>query len=598
MRLVEIIEGADTRPEAGRVARDFCDKRLGKSVVTCNDTPGFIANRIGTFWLQASVVEAMDAGLSIEEADSVIGRPMGIPKTGVFGLLDLVGLDLMPHVLDSLRTALPSSDPFQDVYRKPELIEKMIADGYTGRKGKGGFYRLNTSGGGRVKEAINLQTGEYAKAGRPGLASVAASKKGGLKALVSHSDKGGVYAWKVMSKTLAYAASLVPEIADDIVAVDEAMRLGYNWKFGPFELIDKLGAAWFADHLAADGMAVPDFLRQVGSGSFYRVQNGALQYQTIDGTYSNVLRPDGVLLLKDIKLRSKPIAKNMSASLWDVGDGVVVLEFQSKLNSINPMILSMIRKAIDIVEKDYKALVIYNEGSNFSVGANIGFLVVPSMLKLSGIVGWMVGQGQKAYQALKFAPFPVVAAPSGMALGGGCEVLLHSDAVQAHAETYAGLVEVGVGVIPGWGGCKELLLRWAGDAKTPKGPMPPVIKAFETISMAKVAKSAAEARSLRFLSADDRDHDEPGSAFGRCQGAGARTGRWLCAARTQGNPIAGIVRQSGDADGGWRFSQARAGDAARCGGLRRTLDRVERRRYGSHGNRHRKQIAGVGAHDV
>lgn len=504
MRLLEIVTSADTRDDAADAVRTFGDVMLGKSVVDCHDRPGFIANRIGTFWLQCAVVEAMDGGLSVEEADAVVGKPMGIPKTGVFGLLDLVGLDLMPHVLSSLKSALPETDAFQAIYRKPEMIERMITEGYTGRKGKGGFYRLNKSGGGRVKEAMDLVTGEYHTAKKVKLSSVSAGRRKGLRALVKHNDKGGKYAWRVLSKTLAYAASLVPEIADDIVAVDEAMRLGYNWKFGPFELLDKMGPGWFANKLRANAIAVPPLMEIVGERSFYRIHEGRRQYLRLDGTYADVPRPDGVIMLEDIKRTSEPILTNRSASLWDLGDGVVCLEFHSKMNSLNLFTLSMVEKAVEIVKREHKALVIYNEGSHFSVGANLGLLMVPAFLRWAFPINWMVRKGQRAYAALKFAPFPVVSAPSGMALGGGCEILLHSDAVQPHAETYTGLVEVGVGIIPGWGGCKEMLLRWANNPKRAKGPMPTVIKAFETISTAKVATSAEEARSLLFCNADDR----------------------------------------------------------------------------------------------
>ncbi|MDH5748202.1 MAG: 3-hydroxyacyl-CoA dehydrogenase NAD-binding domain-containing protein [Rhodospirillales bacterium] len=503
MRLMEIVTGNETGAETASRIRDFCDRSLGKGLVDCKDTPGFIANRIGTYWLQCAVVEAMDGGVTIEEADSVMGRPVGIPKTGVFGLLDLVGLDLMPHVLKSLESALPPEDDFHAIYREPELIEKMIADGYTGRKGKGGFYRLNTSGGKRDKEAIDLTTGEYYSATRPKLRSVKASRKDGLRGLVDHPDKGGRYAWRVLSRTLSYAASLVPEIADDIVAVDTAMRLGYNWKFGPFELIDKLGASWFARQLKKDGMAVPHMLEMAEERSFYRTQSGRRQYLSVTGAYKDMPRADGVELLSDIKLRAKPLAKNISASLWDVGDGVLCLEFHSKMNSLNPLVLAMIRKAIRIVPKNHKALVIYNEGSNFSVGANIGLVIVPAYLRAWFIIRWLVAFGQQTYKQLKFAPFPVVGAPSGMALGGGCEVLLHCDAVQAHGETYTGLVEAGVGIIPGWGGCKEMLQRCTASPKVMNGPMPPVIKVFETVGVATVAKSAHEAKSHLFFRPDD-----------------------------------------------------------------------------------------------
>ncbi len=503
MRLLEIVAGKRTRPEALDTIRAFADMALGKSVVGCKDTPGFIANRIGTFWLQCSVIEAMDAGLTVEEADAIVGRPMGIPKTGVFGLLDLVGLDLMPHVLDGLAGALAKGDAFHDVYRKPELIERMIAKGYTGRKGKGGFYRLDTSTGKRIKEAIDLTSGEYRTATKPTFASVKAARKKGLRALVEHDDKGGKYAWRVLSKTLGYAASLVPEIADDIVAVDEAMRLGYNWKYGPFEMIDRLGPAWFVDRLHTAGLPVAPLLERAADRPFYRVEEGRQQYLTVEGAYKDLVRPAGVEMLSDIKHRSQPLIANRSASLWDVGDGVACLEFHSKMNSLNLGILSMIRKSIDTVSEQHKALVIYNEGTNFSVGANLVLLLFPALLRARFLIGWVIGKGQDTFKGLKYAPFPVIGAPSGMALGGGCEVLLHCDAVQAHAETYTGLVEIAVGIIPGWGGCKEMLTRWWVNPRRPGGPMPPIRKVFETISTATVAKSADEAKDYLFLRPED-----------------------------------------------------------------------------------------------
>jgi 3-hydroxyacyl-CoA dehydrogenase len=503
MRLMELVGGPGTRPEALAAIRAFADVALGKGVVACKDTPGFIANRIGILWLQAGVTEAVDGGLTVEEADSVVGRPMGIPKTGVFALLDLVGLDLMPHVLGSMAQALPKDDSFHDVYRELDLVGKLIAEGYTGRKGKGGFYRLNTSGGGRVKEAVDLESGEYHTAARPRLDSVAAAKAGGLRALVEHPDKGGQYAWRVLARTLSYAAHLAPEIAGDIAAVDEAMRLGYNWKFGPFELIDQLGAKWFAEKLAADGRPVPDLLAKVGDGTFYRVEDGRLQHFTFAGGYADMARPEGVLLLADVKRAGKPLARNGSASLWDIGDGVVCLEFHTKMNALDPGVLEMVAKAVEMVPGTYKGLVIHNEGSNFSVGANLGLMLFAVNIAAWPEIDAMIKQGQEAYKAMKYAPFPVVGAPSGMALGGGCEILLHCDAVQAHGETYIGLVETGVGLVPGWGGCKEMLLRWSANGKRPRGFMPPVVKVFETLGMATVAKSAPEARDYLFLREGD-----------------------------------------------------------------------------------------------
>ena len=503
MRLMEIVIGPDTDAAVEQRVRAFADVNMGKSVVTAKDTPGFIANRIGTFWLHAAVTGAFRQGIGVEQADAVLARPAGIPRTGVFGLLDLVGLDLMPHVLSSFASALAEDDPFHALGSAPELLARMIADGYTGRKGKGGFYRLNLSGGDRIKEVIDLQTGDYAPARRPKPAAAMVSKKGGLRATLDHDSAEGRYARSVLIPTLAYAAALVPEIADDADSVDRAMRLGYNWKLGPFELIDRLGPRWLAAALEKDGRPVPPLLAAVGAGSFYRVREGRRQQFTGAG-YVNIARPEGVLLLEDVKRAAPPIMRNMSASLWDIGDGVACLEFTSKMNSLNPFILWMIEKAVrELPGRGFKALVIHNEGSNFSVGANIALLLYGAKLRLWPAIRWLLKRGQDAFQKMRYAPFPVVGAPSGMALGGGCEVLLHCDAVEAHAETYMGLVEAGVGIVPGWGGCKELLGRWTAAKDRPGGPMPPVMKAFEIIAMAQVAKSALEARDFLFLRASD-----------------------------------------------------------------------------------------------
>jgi 3-hydroxyacyl-CoA dehydrogenase len=506
MRLLELVAGEQTRPEAVAAIADFADRRLGKGVVTCKDRPGFIANRIGTFWMQAAINAALDLGLTVEEADAVVGRPMGVPKTGVFGLLDLVGLDLMPHVSRSMLATLPPDDPYRAIYRDVDLFTRMIAEGYTGRKGKGGFYRLvRGADGARVKEAIDLQTGQYRRSEKAVLDSVEAARKG-LPALVGHPDKGGQYARRVLVQTLAYAAGLVPEIADDVVAVDDAMKLGYNWKYGPFELIDQLGADWLAGEIRAAGQPVPPLLETAAGRSFYRVEGGRLQYLTIAGAYADRLRPDGVLLLSDIKRASRPLAKNGSASLWDVGDGVVCLEFHSKMNALDTDILAMTRQALGLIgdgKGAWKALVIHNEGENFSVGANLGLALFAINVAMWPQVEQLVQAGQETYKALKYAPFPVVGAPSGMALGGGCEILLHCAAVQAHAESYIGLVEVGVGLVPGWGGCKEMLTRAMLNPKRPQGPMPPIAQVFETVGLAKVGKSAAESRELMYLRPTD-----------------------------------------------------------------------------------------------
>jgi 3-hydroxyacyl-CoA dehydrogenase len=502
MRLLEVVQGEKTRPEAVAAVGRFADIALGKSVVACKDRPGFIANRLGVFWIQCAVVEAFDRGLEVEEVDAVIGKPMGIPKTGVFGLIDLVGLDLMPHVMDSMIGLLPGDDPLQAIHRDQSLIAKMIAEGYTGRKGKGGFYRLNRAGGGKVKEAISLATGDYRPQIKPDLDALGANK-GDLKGLLATPDRIGRYALRVLGQTLAYAAALVPEAADDIAAVDEAMRLGYNWKWGPFELIDQLGATWLAEHLAAEGLPVPPLLSSAGERTFYRVEAGKRQYLGTDGAYHDIVRPDGVLLLADVKLDRQPILRNGSAALWDIGDGVACFEFTSKMNALDPDTLGLLGKSIKAVAKQFKALVIYNEGSNFSAGANLGLALFAANIAAWTEIEQMVAAGQETYRALKYAPFPVVGAPSGLALGGGCEILLHCDAVQAHAESHVGLVECGVGLVPAWGGCKEMLSRWRTLGRLPNGPMPAVAKVFETVSTATVAKSAAEAKELLFLRPTD-----------------------------------------------------------------------------------------------
>jgi 3-hydroxyacyl-CoA dehydrogenase len=504
MRLLELVAGPDTRPELVETVRRFADIKLGKDCVACKDTPGFIGNRIGVYWLQCGLLEAMDRHLTVEQADAVM-TPFGIPKTGVFGLLDLVGLDLIPHILTSMAHSLPPADAFHQVNRLPDLVGNLIRDGYTGRKGKGGFYRLNETGGRRVKEAIDLETGVYRPAEKPRTdelhESVGAIARTPLQALLSGSSPVCLYAWQVWSKTLAYAAGLVPEIADDIVAVDTAMREGFNWQYGPFELLDQIGVDWFVDKLRAENREVPPIL--AAGQPLYRADAGQLTFTGLSGQYQPVRRAEGVLLLSDVKLRRPAVLANPSASLWDIGDGVACLEFHSKMNTLDMDTMTLIRQSIDKVNNEFSALVIHNDGENFSAGANLNLLMEAIHNSDWPAVEQLILHGQQTYQALKFAPFPVVGAPSGLALGGGCEILLHCDAIQAHAELYVGLVEVGVGLIPGWGGCKEYLRRWLKHPKRPGGPIPPVAKAFETIGMARVSKSAFEAKELLFLAHSD-----------------------------------------------------------------------------------------------
>ena len=522
MKLLELVTSPKTRKDIAKEVADFCDVKLGKGVVVCHDTPGFIANRLGVFWMQAGVNAAVAQGVSIEVADAVMSKPVGIPKTGIFGLIDLVGVDLMPKLAASMLSTLPDKDEYRSIYKDFPFVHAMIAAGYTGRKGKGGFYRLDDN---RKKQALKINADGFAESDYKladkvsGLASVDAGKKG-LRAVVTADDAGGHYAYDVLMQTLAYAASLVPEIADSVADVDEAMRLGYNWKRGPFEMIDELGPAWFAAELKKMGKPVPKLVEQVGSGTFYKIENGKQFFFGTDAQYHEIVRADGVLLLKDIKLNSKPVHKTASASLWDVGDGVLCLEFTAKMNALDDQVFAAIEQAVKITGpgKQFKALVVYNEGSVFSAGANLGLALFAANVALWPQIEELVAGGQRAYKSLKFAPFPVVAAPSGLALGGGMEILLHSDHVQADAETYCGLVEVGVGFVPGWGGCKEMILRymdaekaaseratggkklWFAPSNTPMGA---VRQAFETIGTAKVAKSAADAKDIGYFRKTD-----------------------------------------------------------------------------------------------
>lgn len=542
MRLLELVVGRETRQDAVETIRDFCDISLGKGVVMCHDKPGFIANRLGVYWLTAGVNEAVKQGVSIEHADAVMSKPVGIPKTGIFGLIDLVGIDLMPKLSESLLSNLPDDDDYRNIFVDYKFVHEMIEQGYTGRKGKGGFYRLDPGSKKGKKEkqaadlgALNAPDGTVKSAFDPdnsyiasqkktaeAMKSVSAGKKG-LRAVVETDDAGGQYAWAVLKQTLSYAAHLVGEIADTVHDIDEGMKLGYNWKRGPFEMIDDLGPKWFAEQLEKAGMPVPKMLQKVGDGTFYKIENGVQHFFGTDGKYHNITRPEGVLLLRDIKLISQPVLKNSSAKLWDIGDGVLCFEKTSKMNTFDEEIFNLLEETNKLISKsdEYKALVIYNEASHFSAGANLGLAIFMINIAMWQQVEGFVARGQKVFMDLKFANFPCVSAPSGMALGGGCEILLASDQVQAHAETYTGLVEVGVGLIPGWGGCKEMILRyqerekakfkndmakigkdniWFSPDTTPVGA---VRKAFETIGTATVAKSAHEAQQIGYFRQTD-----------------------------------------------------------------------------------------------
>ncbi len=504
MRLLEIVAGPKTRSEVIDTLSRFCDHMLGKGVVPCRDTPGFLANRVGVYALQVGIVEAAEAGFRVEEADALMGRPMGIPKTGVFGLYDLIGLDLMVDVASSLESALPPEDAFHDVAGGIPLISSLIDQGYTGNKGKGGFYRERNINGERLREAIDLKSGEYRPAERPVLNAAAAGETHGLRALVSHDDKFGRFSWRVLSKVLTYAASLIPEVADDPLPVDEAMKLGYGWNKGPFEMIDDLGPGWFREKIGADGLRVPEALQRVAGGSFYRAVDGRLERLTRSGDYRAVERAPGVVRLGDISRVQQPVASNDAASLWDVGDGVACVEFHTKANALSPESMALVAEALHIVKEEFQALLIHNDAPHFSVGFNLEFALSAAKEKAWARLDGALDAFQSACLGCRYAPFPVVAAPAGMSLGGGFEVLLHCDALQAHANSNMGLVETLVGLVPSGGGCKQMLYRWTRDAKDINEALKGALEVFSIIGMGKTAASPLEARPLRLFEDHDR----------------------------------------------------------------------------------------------
>ena len=504
--LLEVVTSPEVDDSVTERLCSFADERLGKRVIMCNDTPGFIGNRLGVYFIQRAFKATIDHGFTVEQADAMLGRPLGIPKTAVFGLMDLVGIDRSVHVIESLISHLPEDDPFHDIVGTGEdIIQEMIADGYTGRKGKGGFYRLNKEGGKRVKEARDLTTGEYAPADRKAAFPSARMGKQGLGPLMDYPDEGAAFVSDILLDSLAYAAHLVPDVTDDVHSIDSAMKAGFNWKRCPFEMMDSIGAASMGERLEASGRSVPPFLTTAAdNGGFYSIEDGEIQRLSPDGSMVAVDRPESTLTVADLKRRGKPLKRNGSASIWDMGDEILLVEYHSKMNAMDPMNIEMLVNAVDLAESEgWKGIVIGNDGSNFCAGANLGLVLFAVNLAAWKDVEDFIAAGQDTYQAVKYCEVPVVAASAGMCLGGGAEVLMHCDAIQSHAESYIGLVEVGVGIIPAWGGCKELMGRLRDFGLVSEGPMGPVMKAFEYIGTAQVAKSAEQARSMGFLGPSD-----------------------------------------------------------------------------------------------
>ena len=505
--LLEVVSGPEVDKEILNRFCTFADLDLGKRVTMCNDSPGFIGNRLGIYFIQRAYKATIDHGLSVEQADAMLGRPIGLPKTAVFSLMDLVGIDLIPHVTGSLISHLQKTDPFHEIAGAgKETVASMIEEGYTGRKGKGGFYRLNKEGGKKVKEARNLISGEYNTAERRAGYPSAKMGKRGLSAIMDCDDKGSDFVTDVLLDTLSYAAYIVPEVSDDIYAIDGAMKVGYNWKNGPFEMMDSIGIKSMVQRLQESNRNVPPFLSlALEKGSFYNIEDREITRLTPDGEMVIVDRSEEILTVADLRRRGKPLKRNSSASIWDMGDDVLLVEYHTNMNAMDPMNMEMLLNAVDMAEnEDWKGVVIGNDAPNFCAGANLGLALFAANLAAWKELDDFIGLGQDTYQTLKYSEVPIVAASSGLCLGGGAEVLMHCDAVQAHSESYVGLVEVGVGIIPAWGGCKEYLGRLKEFGLVPNGPMGAVMKAFEVIGTAQVAKSAEQARKMGFLSPNDR----------------------------------------------------------------------------------------------
>lgn len=504
--LLEVVSSSDVAEGVLQRFCSFADIELGKRVTICNDSPGFIGNRLGIYFIQRAFKATIDHELSVEEADAMLGRPIGLPKTAVFGLMDLVGIDLIPHVTESLVSNLPINDRFHEIAGAgKESVNSMIKDGYTGRKGKGGFYRLNKDDGKKVKEARNLVTGTYQTANRRAGFPSAKMGKRGLSAIMDCNDKGAEFVTDVLLDSLSYAAYMVPEVSDDIYAIDGAMKVGYNWKNGPFEMMDAIGAKSMVKRLQDSNRLVPPFLALAAEkGSFYNIQSGEITRLSPNGEMIIVERSGEYLTVADLKRRGKPLKRNGSASIWDMGEQVLLVEYHTKMNAMDPMNMEMLLNAVDMAESgNWKGVVIGNDATNFCAGANLGLALFAANLAAWKDLDDFIALGQDTYQTLKFSEVPIVAASAGLCLGGGAEVLMHCDAVQAHSESYVGLVEVGVGIIPAWGGCKEYLGRVQEFSLASNGPMGAVMKAFEVIGTAQVAKSAEQARSMGFLSPND-----------------------------------------------------------------------------------------------
>ena len=478
MDLLEIVKSENNDLDKINSLKNFCEKDLGKGTLICNDTPGFLGNRIGVYAMQVAMTEAFKMKLTIEEADAVFGRPMGIPKTGVFGLYDLIGIDLMADVLKSFIKELPENDEFQQVAKEIPLVKRLIETGYTGRKGKGGFYRMNKTDNKKVLEGINLETGEYSISKKFNLGS----EKMDIVNLINRKDKYGEYAWSVISKIIKYASSLVPGITDKFNDIDEAMRLGFNWTKGPFEILKEIGVKNFFEKIESfENNKFLENLSKTKDENFY----GERQLYTDLET------------LGKIKPKAIKVDKNNSAEIYRFNDFNIV-EFTTKANALDYDSMDSLKNATD------KPLIIINEAMQFSAGVNLSYTMDFANKGDFKSIEKFVRYFQETCKHLKYSKYPVISAPSGLALGGGFEVLCQSNFVVSHTNIVVGLVETIVGLIPAGGGCKEMLWRWSQTEEAKNDPDYAPLKVFDIIGYAKTATSAIEAEPLKYLNPEDK----------------------------------------------------------------------------------------------
>jgi len=514
MKLLEIVPGEETDPEIQRAVAEFGERRLGKGIVHAKDTPNFIGNRIGIFGMMYAMHAMVEEGLTIEEVDRILGPAMGRPKSAAFGTADLVGIDTLLHVADNVYRNLPD-DPQRERFLPPPFVAEMVRRGWLGRKAKSGFFKMEGKGDTKKKFVLDYQAVDYRPAGKVSFPSIDAAKGEEevgprIRKVLGGDDKAASYAWKVLSETLLYAANRIPEISDDVVNIDNAMKWGFNWTLGPFETWDAIGVPESVARMKQEGKRIPGNVEKMlagGNNSFYRRREGAPEhYDFAKGAYvPDPISPE-VIYLPALRDRNRVVRENAGATLYDLGEGVLGLEFHTKMNAIDGDIVSMMNEGVSLAEKEFAGMVIANHAENFCVGANLMLVFLEAQNKNFDNIEKMVREFQNACMRLRYSGKPVVAAPAGMALGGGCEICLGADRVRAAAETYLGLVEIGVGLIPAGGGTKEMVIRHLEGI--PDGvaadPAPFLRKAFETIGMARVATSAKEARELGFLRPWDR----------------------------------------------------------------------------------------------